>query len=91
MGSRQIKVSLNSIEKAKGFCTKCIEYAHDVDMLSGRYIIDGKSILGIFSLDLTKDITCTVYGSEEETGRFVESVKELVTESAEHTSSTDNQ
>ena len=39
---------------------------HEIDLASGRYVVDGKSILGIFSLDLSKPIKMTVHGDHAE-------------------------
>lgn len=46
-------VLINSIEKVKQFCTISNEAPFDVDLISGRYTIDAKSIMGIFSLNLS--------------------------------------
>lgn len=50
------KVLINSIEKVKQFCTVSSEAPFDVDLISGRYTIDAKSIMGIFSLNLSNPI-----------------------------------
>ena len=39
---------------------------HEIDLASGRYVVDGKSIMGIFSLDLSKPIKMTVHGDHAE-------------------------
>lgn len=49
-------VLINSIEKVKQFCTISNEAPFDVDLISGRYTIDAKSIMGIFSLNLSNPI-----------------------------------
>lgn len=49
-------VLINSIEKVKQFCTISNEAQFDVDLISGRYTIDAKSIMGIFSLNLSNPI-----------------------------------
>ena len=46
----EIKVSLDSIEKVKQFVSITNEFDTDFDLVSGRYVIDAKSILGIFSM-----------------------------------------
>lgn len=50
------RVLINSIEKVKQFCTVSNEAPFDVDLISGRYTIDAKSIMGIFSLNLSNPI-----------------------------------
>lgn len=56
-----VKISLNSIDKVKSFCETVARFDCDLDLISGRYIIDAKSIMGIFSLDLSKDIDLNIH------------------------------
>lgn len=58
---KTIKVSLNSIDKVKVFVNSVSKYDSDFDLISGRYVIDAKSIMGIFSLDLSKPINLTIH------------------------------
>ena len=51
-----VKISLNSIDKVKSFVNDLTKFDSDFDLVSGRYVIDAKSIMGIFSLDLSKPI-----------------------------------
>lgn len=53
------KVLLNSIEKVKKFVNITSNFETDVFLRAGRYVIDAKSIMGIFSLDLTKPMELT--------------------------------
>ena len=48
---KTVKISLNSIDKVKSFVNEITKYDNDFDLVSGRYVIDAKSIMGIFSLD----------------------------------------
>lgn len=58
---REIEINLNSIEKVKEFVNLATYHVvGDVDLISGKYTVDGKSIMGIFSLDLSKTITMCV-------------------------------
>jgi len=52
----KFNIALNSISHVKNFVNKVNKYDFDVDLTSGRYIVDAKSIMGIFSLDLGKPI-----------------------------------
>ena len=54
-------VLLNSIEKIKNFVNTITRYPYDFDLVSGRYTIDAKSIMGIFSLDLSKPIDLNIH------------------------------
>ena len=58
---KTIKVSLNSIDKVKQFVNDINRYSYDFDLVSGRYVIDAKSIMGIFSLDLSKPIDLNIH------------------------------
>ena len=57
-------VLLNSIEKIKNFVNTITRYPYDFDLVSGRYTIDAKSIMGIFSLDLSKPIDLNIHAEE---------------------------
>ena len=50
---KTVKISLNSIDKVKAFVNEISKFDCDFDLVSGRYVIDAKSIMGIFSLDLS--------------------------------------
>ena len=50
------QIKLNTINEVKEFVNIVLQCPYDVDLVSGRYIIDAKSIMGIFSLDLTRPI-----------------------------------
>lgn len=56
-----IQVTLNSIDKVKTFVNLVSRYNSDFDLVSGRYVIDAKSIMGIFSLDLSKPIELNIH------------------------------
>ena len=56
-----VKISLNSIDKVKAFVNDISKYEFDFDLVSGRYVIDAKSIMGIFSLDLSKPIDLNIH------------------------------
>lgn len=58
---KTIKVSLNSIDKVKTFVNDINRFDFDFDLVSGRYVIDAKSIMGIFSLDLSKPIDLNIH------------------------------
>ncbi len=58
---KTVKISLNSIDKVKAFVNDVTKFNADFDLVSGRYVIDAKSIMGIFSLDLSKPIDLNVH------------------------------
>ena len=62
---KSVKISLNSIDRVKSFVNDINRYDCDFDLVSGRYIIDAKSIMGIFSLDLSKPISLNIHADKE--------------------------
>lgn len=60
-----VKISLNSIDKVKNFVNDITRFNSDFDLVSGRYVIDAKSIMGIFSLDLSKPINLNIHSEKE--------------------------
>ncbi len=62
---KTVKICLNSIEKVKSFVNDITKFDVDFDLVSGRYVIDAKSIMGIFSLDLSKPINLSIHADEE--------------------------
>lgn len=65
---KTVRISLNSIDKVKSFVNDLTKFDTDFDLVSGRYVIDAKSIMGIFSLDLSKPIDLNIHseGSVDE-------------------------
>ena len=62
---KTVKISLNSIDKVKAFVNDITKFDVDFDLVSGRYVIDAKSIMGIFSLDLSKPIDLNVHADAD--------------------------
>ena len=58
---KAVNIKLSLAENVKAFVGIVSKYAYDMDLRSGRHVVDAKSILGIFSLDLSKPITLEVY------------------------------
>ena len=64
---KTVRISLNSIDKVKSFVNELVRYSDvDFDLVSGRYVIDAKSIMGIFSLDLSKPIDLNIHADDGE-------------------------
>jgi phosphotransferase system HPr-like phosphotransfer protein len=61
---KTVQISLNSIDKVKSFVNDITKFDNDFDLVSGRYVIDAKSIMGIFSLDLSKPIDLNIHAEE---------------------------
>ena len=61
---KTINVLLSSINDVKDFVNTVSKYDFDVDLTSGRYVVDAKSIMGIFSLDLSKPIKVEIHSDD---------------------------
>lgn len=58
---KSVKISLEMAQRVKEFVNVTQAYPFDIVLKSGRYVVDAKSILGIFSLDLSQPITVEIY------------------------------
>ncbi len=76
---KTVQISLNSIDKVKSFVNAITQFDYDFDLISGRYVIDAKSIMGIFSLDLSKPIDLAIH-AEEELDAILEVIKPYLAE-----------
>ena len=62
---KTVTISLNSIDKVKTLVNELAKYSSDFDLISGRYVIDAKSMMGIFSLDLSKPIQLCIHSDDD--------------------------
>ena len=58
---KTVTINLGSIDKVISFVNDITMFDSDFDLVSGRYVIDAKSIMGIFSLDLSKPIDLNIH------------------------------
>ena len=56
-----VKISLGLAESVKKFVNVVNKYPYEIDLRSGRFLIDAKSLLGIFSLDLSKPVILEIH------------------------------
>ena len=75
-----VSISLNSIDKVKAFVNDITRFDADFDLSSGRYVIDAKSIMGIFSLDLSKPIDLNIHATDQ-VDTIIEILKPYIVES----------
>ncbi|MEI6132934.1 MAG: HPr family phosphocarrier protein [Bacillota bacterium] len=61
---KTVNILLKSINDVKDFVNIVSKYTYDVDLTSGRYVVDAKSIMGIFSLDLSKPIQVDIHNED---------------------------
>ena len=71
---KTVRISLNSIDKVKSFVNDLAKFDADFDLVSGRYVMDATSIMGIFSLDLSKPIDLNIH-AESDLDTILETLK----------------
>ena len=69
-------IKLDTIDMVKNFVNMAAMFQEDVDLVSGRYTIDAKSIMGIFSIDLSKPIEMIVHGDND--AKYREQLKDYL-------------
>ena len=72
----KFNISLSSINDVKNFVNIVTKYDFEIDLSSGRYIVDAKSIMGIFSLDLSKPIKLEAH--TDDASEFFAQIKEFI-------------
>ena len=76
---KTVRISLNSIDKVKAFVNEVTKFDAEFDLVSGRYVIDAKSIMGIFSLDLSKPIDLNIH-NENNVEEIMTKLEEFIVE-----------
>ena len=75
----KITVTLNDFSKIKKFSSDVVKFESDIDLVKGRYIIDAKSTIGIFTLDLSSPVDVIIHSdNEDEIKRFNEVMEAFV-------------
>ena len=77
---KTVKISLNSIDKVKAFVNEISKFDCDFDLVSGRYVIDAKSIMALFSLDLSKAIYLNIHADGSALDEVMAIVKDYIIE-----------
>ena len=57
---QEVEISLSSIDDVKQFVQTLTMFDGDFELVSGKYIVDAKSILGVFSIDLSKPVVLRI-------------------------------
>ncbi len=57
----ELKIKLETIEKVYSFVATVTKYEYDADVICGRYVVNAKSIMGLFSLDLLSPLTLNIH------------------------------
>lgn len=74
----EFRVQLSSVSDVKQFVDIAAAFPFDIDVTSERYVVNGKSIMGLFSIDLAKPVTVKTQGGEAEGGEFKKKLGALV-------------
>lgn len=78
-GNTTIQIKLENVNDIKNFVNIANEYAFDIVLSSGEYMVNAKSIVEVFSLELSENINLTIDASENEKYEFFEKIKKYVT------------
>lgn len=73
---KSVKIVLNMAESVKKFVNITNKYPYEIDLHSGRFVIDAKSLLGIFSLDLSKPVVMEIY--DDDCADLLSELKEFI-------------
>ena len=73
---KAVNIKLSLAENVKSFVNIANRYPYDIDLRVGRHVVDGKSILGIFSLDLSKELTLNIHS--DDCADFLDAIKKYI-------------
>lgn len=77
---REVQILLKSIADVKEFVQTITMFNGDFELISGKYIVDAKSILGLFSVDLSKPVTLRIEGDDSKLNEVLEAIKDYKAE-----------
>ena len=75
---KSVMIRLSLVENVNNFVNIVTRYPYEMDLRAGRHVVDAKSILGIFSLDLSRPITLEIYS--DDCGDLLEQIKPFMTQ-----------
>ena len=75
---KKVNIKFNTIVQIQCFVNDMSRFLSDVDLTSGKYVVNAKSVIGVFSLDLAHPIGLTAEGVDED--KVIEAVKDLIVE-----------
>ena len=71
---KTVRISLNTIDLVKDFVSTVTKFDAEFDLVSGRYVIDGKSVMAIFSLNLSKPIDLNIHCDDDQLDEILEAL-----------------
>ncbi len=75
---KSVMIKLSLVENVNRFVNIVTRYPFEMDLRAGRHVVDAKSILGIFSLDLSKPIALEIYS--DDSGELLEEIRPFLAE-----------
>lgn len=75
---QEVKIVLNSIDKVKKFVQTITRFDGEFELVSGRHIVDAKSIMGIFSVDLSKPVVLQIHADGNTKDEILKAVQEFM-------------
>lgn len=75
---KRVNIKFDTIVQIQNFVNEMSSYSSDIDLVSGSRTVDAKSIIGVFSLDISKPLTLTVAGKDEDA--VIDAVKDIIVE-----------
>lgn len=75
----KLVLNLNTLDKVRDFTNEANKFNSDIDIIRDRYVIDAKSVLGIYTIDLTKSVTVKINSDDKaEIARFNEKMEQFL-------------
>ncbi len=75
---KSIMIRLRSIEDVKSFVNIMAQFKGYFDLVSGRYVVDAKSVMGIFSMDLSKDLELRILETDEQEKEMIAAIESFI-------------
>lgn len=75
-----LTVRLKTVDDVKNFSTATMSSPVAAELISGRYTVDAKSIMGIFSLDLSSPLKLHIEGSRDDVDNYYDSISDYIIE-----------
>ena len=73
---KKVNIKFNTITQIQNFVNDMSKFLSEIDLTSGKYVVNAKSVIGVFSLDLAHPIGLTAEGEDED--KVIEAVKDLI-------------
>ena len=74
----KLRIKFATVEEVKEFNSIAEKQNFDIDITCGRQIVDAKSIMGVLSIDLTKDIWVVIHAEEPESRDYLEKISKFL-------------